>query len=342
MKVVLIWIVVVVNERRVVNTDILIERDALNTLSSNNIAASADQAIELPSDIGGGISYGLDLDAQTKLMLTEVNFYQGITFDSEKESICGVFIVLEGELNLTIAEQEMVTITKNNMAIFFLNESKCQCSYSAGKSKLINFSINSTLMARLAEQCDNSPVNQSTQGDVQFDNCLWTMPIIPDISGVIKQIYHSELTKNANKIYLQAKVMEVLSLAFHWYQQQKTQLNGLTTKDFNRILNAAQLVESKMKNPPSLPELARLVGINDNKLKKQFKLIFKRPVFDYLHYKRMEKAEHLFIHSDLNVKQVAEEIGFKHLGYFSAQFKKGYELSPSQFIKKYRSYSQTT
>ena len=268
-----------INDHLVVSSDVLIEKEVLAELASDNIVSSADLLIELPKDIGDGCSYSLDLNKQTKLMLTEVDFYQSVTFDSDKNSMCGAFIVLEGELSLAIADQAEVTVSNNSMVLFFLNDSKCQCTYRKGRTKLINFSIDAELMAILAQQCQDSPVNQNEQGQLYFENCLWTMPIIPDVSTIIKQIYNSQLAKTANKIYLQAKVMEVITLAFHWYKQQKSLATGLTHTDFKRIINAAKVMENKMANPPSLAELARLVGINDNKLKKQFKLVFKKNCF---------------------------------------------------------------
>ena len=329
----------IVTHEKVISADVFIERQLLTELSSNNIANSSDYCIEFPSEIGTGISYGLDLDKETKLILTEVEFSQVVNFDSEKNSMCGVFILLEGELMLTISGQEAVTVNKDTMVIFFLGDSECRCRYSAKKTKMINFSITSDLMALLAQQSQVSPIRQSSNGNWILENDLWTMPIIPEISTAIKQIYTSKLQGAANKVYLQAKVIEILSLAFHWYQHQNTQFYGLSRTDFDRILNAAKIIESKMKEPPSLLELARLVGINDNKLKKQFKQVFNQAVFEYLSQKRLEKAEHYFIHSEYNVKQVACEIGLKHLGYFSAQFKKNYALSPHQYIKKHRTFS---
>ena len=326
---------------KVVCVDILVEKKPLTHLSSCNIARSADHCIELPIDIGSGTSYWLDLDTQTKLMLTEVAFNQAVTFDSDKETMCGVFILLEGELTLTIEDQAPVDVDKGTMAIFFLGDSKCRCRYSAKNTKMINFSISEDLMALLAQQSKITPVVQDEKGAWHLQNNLWTMPIIPEISVIIKQIYESQLPKTANKIYLQAKVVETLTLAFNWYQQQGAQFKGLTSADFERILAAAQIVEQRMSNPLSLTELAHQVGINDNKLKKQFKMVFNQTVFEYLGEKRMEQAKYYFLNSELNVNQVAQKIGLKHLGHFSAQFKKSYLLTPNQFIKKYRCFKMS-
>ncbi|SHE13431.1 Adenosine deaminase [Chlamydia abortus] len=49
----------------------------------------------------------------------------------------------------------------------------------------------------------------------------------------------------------------------------------------------------RMANPPSLLELSRMIGINDNKLKIGFKELYGTTVFGYLREKRLEKALNL-------------------------------------------------
>lgn len=326
-------------ENQVISTESLIEKPSQIALNSTDIAAIADHIIELPDKIGTGNNYILDLDDQNKLILSDVNFYQQTTFVSDNDySLCGVFIVLEGRLNIEIEGSPPVSVTKNSAGLFFIGESQCRCIYPAGKTKLINFSITSKLMESLVQYNSDSPISQLSIDQWQITNCIWIMPITPEISDVVNQIYSNNLTAKAKKIYVQAKLMEVLTLLYQWHLQQ-SQYSELKPKDLNSIIRAARLIEEQMENPPSLIKLSRLVGINDNKLKKEFKLIFKCTVFDYLNQKRMEKAKSLLIKSDYSVKQVANAVGFKHPGHFAAKFKTKFNMVPNQFIKKHRRFA---
>ena len=303
---------------------------------STTIVEKVDYVINLPDSIGTGTSYSTDLDKQCKLMLTEVNFQQDITFEGSDVDLCGVFIMLSGELTLEVAGLPSVTVNKNSAGLFFIGNNSCSCTYKAGHVKMINFSVDVELMTSLAEQYDSSPAKLMDTGQWQIEDSLWTMPVTATINDVIEQIYQCQLSKKARKVYIKAKLMEILTLLFDWHDHQKKQCIKLNTQEILNITDAARLIELHMSNPPNLSELAHLVGINDNKLKKDFKLVFQDTVFGYLHKKRMAKAKQLLIHSQLNVKEIARKVGFKHQGHFATKFKEFSQTTPANFIKQQR------
>ncbi len=302
----------------------------------------ADQIIEIPLEMGVGQSYLIDFDNQNKLMLSDIDFCQRVSFASESALMCGVFIVLEGELELEIGTDKKQKVGKDSAGIFFVDDCHCQFHYPQGRCKLISFTVNGVLMASLAEQYSNSPLSTDSDGQWRVVNSIWTMPLTPHIVQVIEQVYTTKLKAQAKRLYIQAKVMEILALVYDWKQQryEDNAKQELKSKDLQSIISAAKLIEKKMANPPSIIQLSKLVGINDHKLKVEFKRVFQCTVFDYLNQKRMDEAKRLLINTELNVRQVASAIGFKHLGYFSAKFKKHYQIAPAQFIKKYRVFGK--
>jgi len=90
-----------------------------------------------------------------------------------------------------------------------------------------------------------------------------------------------------------------------------------------------------MRQPPSLLELAKRVGINDYKLKKGFKAIFHSTVFDYLRQIRMEQAMKLLRSGHCNVTEAAIETGYSNISAFSEQFGKTFGIKPSAVKKIY-------
>jgi len=74
-------------------------------------------------------------------------------------------------------------------------------------------------------------------------------------------------------MYLEAKTLEVVALELELIltsRQTSEQPLKLQRDDIDRI-------------PPSLMELARLVGLNERKLKIGFREVFKTTAFSYLH-----------------------------------------------------------
>lgn len=102
--------------------------------------------------------------------------------------------------------------------------------------------------------------------------------------------FHGEL----RNIYLQAKAMELLVLQCT-QMEEKRFLKGkqlkLSPNDIAKIHNARDILVANIQDPPSLTQLARLVGINDFKLKAGFKAEFSTSVFGYLNDLRLAIAK---------------------------------------------------
>jgi AraC-like DNA-binding protein len=104
----------------------------------------------------------------------------------------------------------------------------------------------------------------------------------------------------------------------------------IRSSDIDRLHRAKEILLQDLENPPSLLELARLVGLNDYKLKSGFRQLFGTTVFGYLYQQRMKQAHELLQSSEANVTEIANQVGYTSLSAFSNAFKKFYGISPSQ------------
>jgi AraC-like DNA-binding protein len=92
----------------------------------------------------------------------------------------------------------------------------------------------------------------------------------------------------------------------------------------DRIHHARDILHQRMDAPPNLGELARLVGLNECILKRQFRYCFGKTVFGYLHDYRMEQAWQVLEMGDWTVGEVASMVGYSNLAAFSRAFSKRY------------------
>lgn len=83
--------------------------------------------------------------------------------------------------------------------------------------------------------------------------------------------------------------------------------------------------------------LARQVNLNDYKLKVGFKSVFGTTVFGCLHQHRMETAQQLLSQGHLNVKEVAQQVGYASQSRFAAAFRKQFGLNPKAYLLSKRS-----
>lgn len=88
---------------------------------------------------------------------------------------------------------------------------------------------------------------------------------------------------------------------------------------------------SRMTDPPSMPELAGLVGTNSKRLNAAFKNQTGTTVFGYLREERMQQGRQLLQSTDTPISAIAEQLGFSSCANFSTAFGARFGTSPSRF-----------
>jgi len=101
-----------------------------------------------------------------------------------------------------------------------------------------------------------------------------------------------------------------------------------TAEEIEIAAKAKEIILQNYKTPPSIKELARLCGTNDFKLKKYFKKTHQTTIYAYIQKLRLEKANLLLREHLMSVAEIANEVGYKHQGHFSAIFFKTYGVYP--------------
>ncbi|MFR8736276.1 MAG: helix-turn-helix domain-containing protein, partial [Butyricicoccus sp.] len=85
-----------------------------------------------------------------------------------------------------------------------------------------------------------------------------------------------------------------------------------------------------------LEDVSSAVGFNATYFSAMFKKETGQNFMDYLTELRMNKAKELLCSDENSVQDVADQIGYRDLKYFSRLFKKTTGISPSEYKKLYR------
>ncbi|MBD2091502.1 helix-turn-helix transcriptional regulator [Microcoleus sp. FACHB-1515] len=159
--------------------------------------------------------------------------------------------------------------------------------------------------------------------------------VTPAIRSIAQQIIDAPFRGGMKRLYLQAKVFELLTLQLDAVLSDRTQALPsvkLKADTIARLHHAKEILTAQLENPPALLELAQQVGLSDRTLQRGFKLLFDSTVVGYLAQRRMERAEQLLRQGDRSVAEVANLVGFSHLGNFAAAFKRQFGITPSQCL----------
>ncbi|RDV14906.1 AraC family transcriptional regulator [Pontibacter diazotrophicus] len=159
------------------------------------------------------------------------------------------------------------------------------------------------------------------------------LEITPEMKWVLNDIRNCQRTGPLKRLFLEAKIMELLMLQLEQYQKpQEQQIRNsiLRGDDAQRIAEARAILEENYQNPPTIQELARLVYLNETKLKQGFKTCCNHTIHGYVVWLRMEKARQLLQQSQQSIGDIAYQVGYKNSAHFTSAFKKHFGFLPSE------------
>jgi AraC-like DNA-binding protein len=107
-------------------------------------------------------------------------------------------------------------------------------------------------------------------------------------------------------------------------------LAKLSVRDVNRVHEARDVLADQYRDPPTIPRLARQVGLNQTKLKSAFKAVFGLTLNDFTLQCRMERGSELLTTTGLSVGEIAYAIGYNYPANFAHAFRRYYGHAPRQ------------
>ena len=135
---------------------------------------------------------------------------------------------------------------------------------------------------------------------------------------------------------IQNRIMLLIERFFlRLYERKKNSYFNipLSKADIGRVMQVEAVLTKDVFEPaPTISQLARMVSISESKLKKDFKLIYGVPVYEYFQKVRMQAAKDKLLAGGHSVKEVAMELGYSNLSNFTIAFKKEFGLLPSKLL----------
>jgi len=134
---------------------------------------------------------------------------------------------------------------------------------------------------------------------------------------------------------IESRIMEMLERFF-------TNLNGkvkdlkevnLSNNDIYKMMEIELELINSFEKPPTIDELASKFSIGASKLKRQFKLVYGLPLYEYFQKYRMQRAKVMLLSGEYSVKEAGYKLGYQNLSNFAHAFKKEFGVLPSKAPK---------
>lgn len=267
--------------------------------------------------------------------------YIAITDVSLKNDLSGSFLdscetmelsfLLEGEQIITMKEPDKNLIYESQECylLYLSKNSRAICYHKNKHFKEIKIRMNNDFIKkhRLDEVLDFRK-----KYTLQSHSKSFSSPICVKTQEILAEILSDNRQGLLKRLFLESKILELLSLRLDTDQKPNLDPSTKDLKSVKKIYEIQTIINSDLTEQFSIQQLSRKVGLNDFIIKKEFKRVFGKTIFEYALSQRMAKARKLLLHSKKPIYEISELIGYKNATHFTAAFKKIEGVTP----KKYR------
>ncbi|MEI8297954.1 MAG: AraC family transcriptional regulator [Pseudomonadota bacterium] len=176
------------------------------------------------------------------------------------------------------------------------------------------------LLAGLAEGHGSTATPQFRLGE----QIAATLPVLRDIVGL-------ECRDGIDWLYAIGKAHELLHVTL-----RNGRLIGASPgpvrneRDLRRLAQVRGILDQSFVAPPTLAALARRVGLNPAKLCAGFRRHYGETTSGYVRRLRLEHAQALLSGTDLQVREIARQSGYRHHSTFTAAYRQHFGVSPKR------------
>ncbi|MCU0437874.1 MAG: AraC family transcriptional regulator [Raineya sp.] len=245
-----------------------------------------------------------------------------------------------GDVELEIQHQNQTKIITNTtgIAISFFGNNKVEFFHKIGPNRpLQSISIFSKLnkLQNLPKEeqeifTDFLPELLSPKADfVEGPRFYMT----PNMQNAVYKILTTNYKGNTRRMFLKSQITELLSHFFAFLASDKKE--SVSNEDREKLFKAKEIIANNISSPPSLSELSKLIGLNNNKLKRNFKELFGVPVFKFLQEERLNKAYEMLSTTNESVQEVAWFVGYESLSSFSNAFQNKFGVRPNEIRQQF-------
>ena len=191
----------------------------------------------------------------------------------------------------------------------------------------------STLMERMGESIDEYPgwLLKSITG--VHNNPRQRVYFLEDVHrDLIWSCFHLPVEGTLLDQWLSAKFDELLCIGLQILKDSRNLMNSspldVHLPNIEKIRRARSILSLEYANPPSLPNLAKQLGISETRLKSGFKAMNGKTVLQFCIAKRINAAKLLLKENRHSISEISSIVGYEDHSAFSRAFRRSSGQSP--------------
>lgn len=307
-----------------------------NSLSHIYTTDLFETKMEIPAATGQGYCRRIVLKPSMKILIGDMTFHQPMTMGGKQNSSLYNFAFCLGDGFLWRVEGNKQEYETNcgESCIFNRNHGGSILStYLPGQRVLgLNIELGAEIVTNLIQQQGKAEPHHPPHDSSVF--C--SGKISPAVRLILNEIMNCHYRDQLKRMYLEGKILELTAVYLNeiiFGDREGSSPVRLSSYDIEALRQARGILDENITSPPTIGKLAKLICLNEYKLKKGFKELFGMPVHAYIIVKRLEMARLFMEDKKLRVTEAALLVGYNDLSYFAEKFRKKYGVNPSEYSK---------
>ncbi len=295
---------------------------------------SFQSELEIPAAIGKGYCRRIVVRPSMAITISDMTFYRKMTMGGRHDhSLCKLAFCLGDGFLCRVGNKEEYEVAGGASYIFSQDRGTGVSSYhSPGQRVLgLNIDIASEVITDFLEQRGGELTHTGIREG------FYNRTISPAVRLILSEIMNCRYRDHIKKIYLEGKILELTAICLDetlFAALEPYPVTGLSAYDIEALQKARRILDDNIAAPLTIGKLARLICLNEYKLKTGFKQLFGLPVHAYIIDKRLETARLLMREKKLSITEAALMVGYSDIGRFAEKFRQKYGVNPSEYLKQ--------
>ena len=253
---------------------------------------------------------------------------------SPSDDLVQFYFKLSGDLTMDVSKDKRLHLSRPSLLISHLPQGAQFTQSLAPRAHERSVALN-VRPSFLADTFLLPDANEPNRLDSLFRNpasssiqhCL--LPLTAEMFALATKLVDQKLEGPLGLVNAEGMALQLLCTAVASIGALLDETNEEYTDRELRCLQAARvLVVNRIANPPTIKQVARAAGLNENTLKRGFKQLFGTTIFDLSVRIRMEHALVMLRERKKPVAEVATAVGYTHQTSFATAFRRHFGVSP--------------
>ena len=319
--------------------------DSLSKLAEVFNTTAQKGLIKIPSSNGTGIIKKVDLDNGIVMRIWDFNLNKPVAFQKQADRLTngekyfhiGYLLNADSLVLNNKTFPKAMRIPHGMNIIFFSSDTEMDFEINIGTGlHAIDLSVTYSWLMESFSDSDLQIKSFIKELNEKQYPTMFLESSSPSEYRVISDIYTAAAADLKSRLHIKAEALLLVAEFFRKISSRSTK-EVLESKVlyYDKMMMAAKMLEENLQGIfPGVDAIAKKVALSESTLKRYFKTVFNRSLYEHYLEIKMEHAKRLMLEKHVTVNEVASILNYEKVSSFIETFKKHHGYSPGQLKRK--------